>query len=55
MRRSQKDYDERLRLHLFEGKGLEKLDEFKLNLPIDNRGDEKTTRIVDLYLHHRTQ
>lgn len=39
----------------FEGKGSDKLDEYKLQLPIDNRSEERTLRIIDLYMHHRTQ
>ena len=39
----------------FEGKGSDKLEEYKLQLPIDNRSEERTLRILDLYMHHRTQ
>ena len=55
VKRAQLDYNKRLSLNLFEGKNTSSLNDFKLNLPIDNQGDERTTRIVDLFLHHRTQ
>ena len=42
-------------MQLFEGKGSDKLSEYKMQLPIDNRSDERTLRIIDLYMHHRTQ
>ena len=55
VRKAQKEYDDKFRMQLFEGKGSDKLSGYKMQLPIDNRSDERTLRIIDLYMHHRTQ
>lgn len=52
---AQQDYDNKLRLNLVGDGDTEKQKKFPLTLPIRNDSYDANTRIIDLYLHHRTQ
>lgn len=52
---AQREYDKKLRLNLVGDNDTEKQKQFRLTLPINNSSHDANTRLVDLYLHHRTQ
>ena len=55
---AERNYQKKIQLNLVgddQSETKSKLNNFPLHLPIDNSSHDSTTRIVDLYLHHRTQ
>ena len=52
---AQRDYDKSLNLNLVGDEKQEHQSKYPLHLPISNSGATAETRLVDLYMHHRTQ